>query len=439
MAVLGAHQQRQQHLAQLETRHVVGVAAKDDVGAAAGHVGGDGDGAGAAGLGHDLGLPLHVLGLGVEQVVGNLLLGQQGREQFRLLHAGGAHQHRPALLVHGGGFSGHGTPLGGFTLVHLITPVGAGPGPVGGHHRDLELVSLLELHLFGLGGAGHAGQARVEQEEVLVRDRGEGLRFRLDQQALLGLDRLMLAIAPAPARHHPAGELIDNHRIAATHDVVDILDEQLLGLEGIGDVVGPGVSRVKHIAHPQHLLSLGIALIGKGAAALLLIHLVVALGIDAVLTHLGSAHQGGGHLRSLLVFLLRPLHLAGDDQGRAGLVDQDRVDLVDHAVLKLPLHHLGDVGGHVVAQVVEAQLAVGGIGDVTGIVGAPLRGRHVLLNQAHREAQEAVDLAHPLGVAAGQVVVHAPGCTSPAAPESSAPWPPGPPQSCGAAASPARC
>ena len=46
---------------------ILGVAAQHDVGAAAGHVGGDGDGAELAGLGHDLGLFFVVLG--VEHVV----------------------------------------------------------------------------------------------------------------------------------------------------------------------------------------------------------------------------------------------------------------------------------------------------------------------------------------------------------------------------------
>ena len=41
----------------------VGVAAQHDVGAAAGHVGGDGDGAELAGLGHDLGFLIVVLGV----------------------------------------------------------------------------------------------------------------------------------------------------------------------------------------------------------------------------------------------------------------------------------------------------------------------------------------------------------------------------------------
>ena len=230
--------------------------------------------------------------------------------------------------------------------------------------------------------------------------------FGLDLQLLLGLNRLVQAIAPAAPRHHPAGELIDDHRIAAAHDVVHILGEQLLGLERVGDEVGPGVVGVEEVAHPHHRLGLGVALVGEGHVALLLIHLVVALGVDAVLAHLSRALQLLHHLGGAAVFLLGPLDLAGDDQRRAGFIDQDRVDFVDHAVVGRALHHLGDVGRHVVAQVVEAQLAVGGVGDVAAVVGAAGGRIHFLLDQAHREPQEAVHLAHPLGVAAGQVVVH---------------------------------
>src|SRR5262249_26363518 len=47
----------------------LGIAAQNNVGAAAGHVGGDGDAADAAGLGDDLGLAGGVFRLGVEQLV----------------------------------------------------------------------------------------------------------------------------------------------------------------------------------------------------------------------------------------------------------------------------------------------------------------------------------------------------------------------------------
>ena len=60
---------------------------------------------------------------------------------------------------------------------------------------------------------------------------------------------------------------------------------------------------------------------------------------------------------------------------------------------------------HVVAQVVEAELVVGAVGDVAGVGGLALLVVEVVLDDADRQAEEAVDAAHPLGVAAGQVVV----------------------------------
>jgi hypothetical protein len=68
-----------------------------------------------------------------------------------------------------------------------------------------------------------------------------------------------------------------------------------------------------------------------------------------------------------------------------------------HAVLELELH--------VVAQVVEAELVVGAVGDVGGVGGAALVVVEVVDDDADGEAEELVDLAHPLGVALGQVVV----------------------------------
>ena len=61
---------------------------------------------------------------------------------------------------------------------------------------------------------------------------------------------------------------------------------------------------------------------------------------------------------------------------------------------------------HVVAEVVEAELVVGAVGDVAAVGDLPLLVVEVVLDDADRHAEEAVDAAHPLRVAAGQVVVH---------------------------------
>ena len=69
------------------------------------------------------------------------------------------------------------------------------------------------------------------------------------------------------------------------------------------------------------------------------------------------------------------------------------------------LHHLRLVDGHVVTQVVKTHLVVRAVGDVGGIRLLALGARHIVHDQADAQPEEAVDLAHPLTVAAGEVVV----------------------------------
>ena len=61
----------------------------------------------------------------------------------------------------------------------------------------------------------------------------------------------------------------------------------------------------------------------------------------------------------------------GNDQRRARFVDQDRVDFVDDREGEPALHAVFDAEREVVAQVVEAELVVGAVGDV-GAVGRAL-------------------------------------------------------------------
>ena len=117
---------------------------------------------------------------------------------------------------------------------------------------------------------------------------------------------------------------------------------------------------------------------------------------------------GHQHLHQLvdgIVELGAVLDGAGDDERRARLVDQDRVDLVDDGVMVPALHHLGGAHLHVVAQVIEAQLVVGAVGDVAGVLLAALVVVELVDDDANGEAEELVDAAHPFRVALGEVVV----------------------------------
>ncbi len=71
-----------------------------------------------------------------------------------------------------------------------------------------------------------------------------------------------------------------------------------------------------------------------------------------------------------------------------------------------PLHAIFQFELHVVAQIVEPELVIRSIGNIRSISRASFLVVQVVDDHAHRQPQKLVDLAHPLRIALGQVVVH---------------------------------
>ena len=184
-----------------------------------------------------------------------------------------------------------------------------------------------------------------------------------------------------------------------------------VGLERLVDVVRKGgVFHVGEVFQPEGALGLGDAARGEGGAARLLVHDVVGVQILALLLLLvdgGIDHllEAAHEIVRLAVEVSALVALAGDDERRPRLVDEDGVHLVHDREGVPALHHLLLVERHVVAQVVEAHLVVRAVGDVAVVSGAALVVVEAVDDQAHGQAHEAVHLAHPLAVAAGQIVV----------------------------------
>ena len=395
----------------LGARQELRVAAEQDVRPAPGHVGRDGHLRVAAGLGDDVGLGLVVDG--VQHVVLDAVLLEQLRDALGLLDRGGADQDRlPVgvalldLLHHGGEFLA-------LALVDHVGVVDALHGLVGRHDHHVELVDLLELDRLGVGRARHAGELGVHAEVVLDGDGGEGLVLALDLDAFLRLDRLMEAVGPAPARHEPPGELVDDEDLAVLHHVVDVALEERVGLERLRHVVEHvDLARVVEVRDPEQALALGDALLGERRRAVLLVDGVV-----------GVLAQARDDPIDDVVLVGRLLRRPRDDERRARLVDQDVVHLVDDAVVQLALDVLVQAELHVVAQVVEAELVVGAVGDVGAVGRAALdvpqvevavvfrdEGRieeeaPVVDDRGHREAEVVEDGPHPLDVPPSEVVV----------------------------------
>ena len=298
-------------------------AAQHDVGAAPRHVGGDGHRARTPGLRDDAGLGLVVLG--VQHLVGDFVFVQHARQVFRNLNRGGAHQHRLAALDAVADVGDDGVEL---LVAGHIDEVGL----VVAHHRvvgrdddDLKAVDVLKLKCLGVGGAGHAGEFLVEPEVILEGDGRQRLVLLLDAHALLGLDRLVQAVRPAPPRHHAPGELVYNQHAAVADDVVHILPEQRVRAQRRADMVKQadvgGAVEAALVQQPlllQHFLDALVAVLGQHRLARLLVYRVIAL---AVLV--GGGAQAAHHAVYLLIDIGAALGRPGDNQRRARLVNQD--------------------------------------------------------------------------------------------------------------------
>ena len=160
----------------------------------------------------------------------------------------------------------------------------------------------------------------------------------------------------------------------------------MVGQDGVGALVDA--------LKPQGALHLGKTLLGGRDGALGLVEFEV-LALAKTRHHGGEAAEGLGGAPS-------PTR---DDERGARLVDEDGVDLVHDGEGVPALHAVGGGGGHVAAQVVEAELRGGAVGDVGRVGGLALLGAHAVLHEACGHPHEAVDASDLLGVATRQVVV----------------------------------
>ena len=97
----------------------------------------------------------------------------------------------------------------------------------------------------------------------------------------------------------------------------------------------------------------------------------------------------------------------GDDKRRTGIVDQHGVDLIDDGEIMFALYEVLGMSGHIVAQVVEAELVVGAECDVA-VVGLAtfVRIGLIAVDAIDGQAMELVEWSHPFAVTLGEVIVH---------------------------------
>ena len=302
----------------------------------------------------------------------DVALGELTRQVLRPFDARRTDQNRLTRLVALGDVVDDGGELRLFRLVNQIALILADHRLVGRDREHAELVDLVELRGLGLRGTRHARELVVQTEVVLERDRGECLVLRLDLDALFGLDRLVQTLVEATAVEHATGELVDDEHLTVADDVVLVAVEEFLDLDRVVQIADQRrVGGLVEVVDAELILDEFDARLVHADRLLLDVDLVVDVTLEQ-----------RRDTRELGVPLARSLGGTRDDQRCPRLIDQDRVDLVDDGEVVATLHEILECMRHVVAQVVEAELVVGAVGDVGGVGDLALLGSHP--GQDHR-------------------------------------------------------
>ncbi len=161
-------------------------------------------------------------------------------ELLGLLDRGRADEHRLELRVGGLDLANDRAQFFFRRAIDFIVLVVPLDRLVGRNLDDIELIDFGEFIRLGRRRSGHPGEFAVETEIILEGDRGERHVLRLDRDMLLGFERLMQPFRVAAARHHPAGELVNNDDFALAHDVILVALEQFMRAQGLVDVMHDG-------------------------------------------------------------------------------------------------------------------------------------------------------------------------------------------------------
>ncbi len=133
----------------------------------------------------------------------------------------------------------------------------------------------------------------------------------------------------------------------------------------------------------EYLIQPGDSKLMNALLIVLLVYGVIAGGALRTLLFLLS-HQMRHQLVHAHIHVHIVFGLAGDNQRGARLVYQNGIHLVHNGEIQLALEAFAGMGGHVVAQVIEAEFVVGAIGNVRR-VGSPLVGVvHLRQDHPHR-------------------------------------------------------
>ena len=382
-------------------------AAQDDVGTAAGHVGGNRNHAGTTGFHNDLSFSLMLFS--IQHIVRDAFLSQHVADEFGVFNRGRTDEYRLTASVALFNVINNSFVFFLRSAIDLVLLVITNHHAVCRDDNGFKTVNFLEFIGFRIGCTGHTGELFVHTEVVLEGNRRESLVFLLNLNAFFGFYSLMQTVGPAAPFHQTTGEFVNNNDFAVLNDIVLVFNKERMSTERCVQIVKQHDVRrgVQALAggqqpHVDHdLFDFLVTGLGKLDSVLLFIDPVIAFALFLFL-----ANQ---HVRDLVdrhINIGAAFGRTGNNQRSSGLVNQNGVNFVHDREEQTSLTACAGLVLHVIAEVVEAEFVVCTVSNISSVSGLLLIVRLVGKNRSDSHSEEVVNLTHPSRVTACQVIVH---------------------------------
>ena len=242
---------------------------------------------------------------------------------------------------------------------------------------NIHSINITKFLFFGQRRTSHTGFFLIFIKKILESNRCQRLTFAFYLHAFLRFNCLMKTVRITASRHDTSGKFINDQHLIIFDHIIMISVHQVMSPESQNNIMLDfQILRIGQIINMEELFDLLHAIFSQRYIFLFFIDNIIS-GFDNLFTH------NGRHLRHLTAGLA-PFHLtckditgpvklcrlsalAGNDQRCSGLVDQDRVNLIDNRIVKSPLNQLFFINNHVVSQVIKSQLIIRRIGNIAGI------------------------------------------------------------------------
>ena len=228
----------------------------------------------------------------------------------------------------------------------------------------------------------------------------------------------MQAVGPAPAFHQTSGKLIDDDDLSILDDIMLIPVEQniraqrgiqMMNQNDVGRIIqGSPLGQQTHAGqYFFRFLVTGIRkidLIGFFILGVITGNLDFSLAVPRFLADLQCQHfRYGIHLVVKLGIVFR---LPRNNQRRSGLIDQNRIHLIDNGINQPALDTIRHIVNHIVAQIVETEFVIGSVCNVSGIGSLLLAMIHRRQIDSCRQTKPAIQTGHPFRITLGQIIVN---------------------------------